>query len=202
MATGDQNDILARLQKLSPLGWFIEGLADIRDALLAGLAIGIAYIYTALEYVRLQTRISTATGGWLDMIAGDFLGDTLPRATNQSDASYRARVLAVIFRERCTRGALSQVLQQLTGRTPWIFEAARPADTSGYGLACGYGVAGVASVAPYGVPGGPIGGGYGVGSLEYASMDQVRGQVRDSDIYAAINSVRPVGYTVWARISD
>ncbi|PKN07979.1 MAG: hypothetical protein CVU24_14705 [Betaproteobacteria bacterium HGW-Betaproteobacteria-18] len=195
-----------------------------RDALLAGVANGLSFIYSLLAYVRLQTRISTATDGFLDMIAGDFLGDGLPRKANQTDASYRARIIAAIFRERGTRKAIIAVLTQLTGRAPVVFEPLRPKDTGAYGLAYGYGSGGgygtlllpfqafvtafrpsgggVANVAPYGVPGGSVGGGYGVGSMEQVPLASMQGQVTDADIFNAIESVRPAGYTIWARISS
>jgi len=224
MATGDQNDIQSRLQQLLPIGWFDDGLVPVRDAVLAGAANALAFAYSLLAYVRLQTRISTATDAFLDMISGDFLGDGLPRKANQTDSSYRARIIAAIFRERGTRKAIIAVLTQLTGRAPVVFEPQRPMDTGAYGIAYGYGSAGgygtlllpfqafvtafrpsgggVASVAPYGVPGGSTGGGYGVGSHEYAALADVQGQVTDADIYNAIESVRPAGYTIWARIGN
>lgn len=224
MATGDQNDMLSRLSGLVPTGWFTDGYAAIRDAVLAGAAWGLAFIHSALDYARAQTRIATATGGWLDVIAGDFFGDTLLRKANQTDASYRAAIIANLIRERGTRAAIIAVLLQLTGRVPVIFEPQRPIDVGGYGAAYGYGVAGgygsrllpmqafvtayrpsgggVANVAPYGNPGGSTGGGYGVGSVEYASLADLRGQVTDGDIYNAVNAVRPAVYTLWVRIID
>lgn len=224
MATGDQNDIQAKLIRLNPNGWFQDGYAALRDALMAGLASGLAFAHALLAYARLQTRIGTATDGFLDMIAGDFLGDALPRATNQTDASYRARILAAIFRERGTKSAVVKVLTQLTGRAPIVFEPLRPLDTGAYGLVYGYGQGGgygsrllplqafvtayrpsgggVANAAPYGLAGGSTGGGYGAGGLEYAALADVEGQVTDADMYNAVESVRPAGYTLWCRISN
>ncbi|QOR55294.1 MAG: hypothetical protein SHS37scaffold220_63 [Phage 67_12] len=135
MATGDQNDIQSRLRQLIPHGWFLNGLSPLRDALLLGLGNILAFGYSLLAYVRLQTRIGTATDGFLDMIAGDFFGSSLTRAANQTDASYRSRILINIFRERVTRRAVTSILTQLTGRAPGIFEPARPADTGSYGAA-------------------------------------------------------------------
>lgn len=224
MATGDRGDMFSRLVALIPVSWFTSGYAAIRDALLQGAAQGLSWVYDMLAFVRLQTRIATATGGFLDMISFDFFGYTLLRKAGQSDASFRARIIANIFRERGTRNAITKVLVQLTGRAPIIFEPQRPMDTGAYGLAYGYARAGgygslllpyqsfvtayrpsgggVANVAPYGVPGGSTGGGYGVGSHEYAALADVQGQVTDSDIFSAIESVRPAGYTIWARIGN
>jgi hypothetical protein len=221
VATGDQSDVTSRLQQLTPHGWFSNGVVPVRDALYQGAASTIAFLYSLLAYLRLQTRIGTATDGFLDMIAGDFFGSTLTRAVGQSDASLRARIILAIFRERGTRAAIVKVLQQLTGRTPIVFEPLRLADTGSYGgPMCGYGVAGgygsmllpmqsfvtafrpvgtgIPSVAGYGISTG----GYGVPSqAEYASLSMVVGAITNADIYAAIESVRPASYLVWARIS-
>jgi hypothetical protein len=224
MATGSQSDIQARLTALLPAEWFVSGQTPIVQAILAGFANGLAFIYSALAYVRLQTRIATATDGFLDLIARDYLGSSLVRSLGQSDTSFRARILAAIIRERATRNGMSKALTQLTGRAPTIFEPQNPADTGCYGgAAIGYSVAGgygslsipfqafvtayrsagggIASVAPYGVPGGAVGGGYGVGALEYGSASFISGAVLDSDIIATVNAVRPAGTTIWMRIS-
>ncbi|QTD88730.1 phage head spike fiber domain-containing protein [Burkholderia anthina] len=132
MATGDQNDIQARIARLIPISWF-ESSHAIRDAIATGLANAHAYIYAFIAYVKLQTRILTATDGFLDAVAQDFFGSSILRATNQSDASFRARILINIFRERATRNAIVKVLQDLTGRTPIIIEPQRPADCGAYG---------------------------------------------------------------------
>lgn len=222
MATGDQSDIQSRLGQLTPASWFPVGQAALRDALLQGLAAIFAFVFSLLVYVRQQTRIATATDGFLDLIAGDFFGSTLTRTLNQSDESFRSRIIINLFRERGTRNALSLVLTQLTGRAPVIFEPARPADTGayggpviGYGVAGGYGSlqlpmqafvtafrppgAGIPSIAGYGV----TTAGYATPSQgEYAALSMVQSSVTDDDIYAAIDSVRPVGYVVWARISN
>lgn len=228
MATGDQADILARLKAVVP-PWFGDA-NPILDAMLQGLAWAGSFVYTLISYTRLQTRIKTATDGWLDMIAADFFGSSLMRAAHQSDASFRARIIINLFRERGTRNAIVRVLQDLTGRTPLIFEPLRPADTGGwgqarglaYGMAGGYGSmllpyqgfvtafrptgSGIPTVGGYGeanygaTSGGP--GGYGVGAIEYASMDMIQGAVTDADIYAAIDSVKPVGTIAWTRIES
>lgn len=179
-----------------------------------------AFIYALLAYVRVQTRIATATDGFLDLIAADFFGNGLPRQGGQSDVSYRARIQSAIFLERGTRNALVRVLLQLTGRAPIVFEPQRPADTGGYGVACGYSAGGgygslaypyqsfvtafrpawtgLASIAGYGTPTGA----YNIGSqAEYASLSTVGG-IQDNDIYAAIDSVRVAGTIIWARISS
>ncbi len=225
MATGDQKDILGRLKSVLPR-WFGDS-TTILDALLQGLAWAASFVYSLWAYTELQTRIKTATDGWLDMISADFFGMALPRRANQSDASFRSRIIINLFRERATRGGVVKVLQDLTGRTPTVFEPLRPMDTgayaapnSGYGLAGGYGSmllpfqafvnalrptgSGIPNVGGYGgTAGGPGPGGYGVTSqIEYASLSMIQGAVTDADIYAAIDSVKPTGTILWTRINS
>ncbi|HHW4682389.1 MAG TPA: hypothetical protein ACQGQI_04230 [Xylella sp.] len=54
-------------------------------------------------------------------------------------------------------------------------------------------------MAGYGVPTGS----YGQASpVQWASMEMIQGAVTDADIYTAIDSVKPVGTTIWTRLSD
>lgn len=222
MATGDSTDILARLKALFPNGWFIAGSVPLRDALLQGAATGLAFVYSLLAYVRLQARIGTATDGFLDLIALDYFGSSLTRTTGQSDATFRARILAALFQERGTRASLIAALKALTGRTPVVVEVMRPSDTGSYGgPLCGYGVAGaygsmllpfqcfvqvyrpagvgIPLIAGYGISTG----GYGTASrASYASILQMQGQILDADVYATIENVRPEATTVWTAIKS
>lgn len=219
---GDQNDVYQRLRGYLPRWFPDEGQAPIITGLLRGLAYGGAFVYSLISYARLQTRIKTATDGWLDMIAADFFGDWLRRAANQSDDSFRARILLNLFRERATRAGLIKVLEDLTGRTPIVVEPTRPADTGAYSMPnWGYGVAGaygsmsmpfqafVTAFRPVGT-GIPSVAGYGVSTgaystpsqAEYASLSMIQGAVTDADIYAAIDSVKPVATIVWTRIAS
>lgn len=222
MATGDQQDIYRRMRLQLPQWFGDEATSPVLNGLLQGLAYGLAYFYSLLAYGRLQTRIKTATDGWLDMIAADFFGSALLRAANQSDTSFRNRILINLFRERATRAGLIKVLQDLTGRTPMIIEPLRPLDTGVYGGPyIGYGVAGAygSTLMPYqafviayrpagtGIPN-IAGYGYSTGAYntpsqeEYASLSMIQGAVSDADIYAAIDSVKPVATVVWTRISN
>lgn len=218
--TGDQNDVFLRIKSVLPR-WF-GSESPLLDALLQGLAGTAAFVYSLYAYARLQTRVLTATDGWLDMIAADFFGTDLQRQANQSDARFRARIIVNLIRERGTRNAIIRVLTDLTGRAPTIYEPQRPLDTgaysathSGYGAAGCYGSmllpyqafvvarrqasSGIPYVAGYGVSTG----GYGVASRgDYASISDVVGFISDDDIYAAIDSVKPIGTTVWTRIES
>jgi hypothetical protein len=221
MATGDQTDMLARLKALLPRDWFPDS-STLLDGLMAAMSSVAATVFGLIQYAGLQTRIKTATEGWLDMIAADFFGTALVRAASESDTSLRSRILLTLLRERATRAALARVLKDLTGRAPVIVEPTRPADTGGYSVGgAGYGVAGsygslltpywcfVQAFRPYssGIP--YVAGysstpsGYSTPSRgEYASLSSVQGAVTDAAIYAAIESVRPAGVTVWTCISS
>jgi hypothetical protein len=223
--TGDQHDMVARLRAVLPTRWFPDD-APVLDCLLSGLASGWSWAYQLLQYVRAQTRIGSATDVWLDLIAHDFFGSRLTRRSDQADNAFRRLIQRELFRERGTRGAIVSVLQDLTGRTPLVFEPARPADTGGYGSLAGkgggvgYSAAGgwgslllpfqcfVTVYRPIGSGiamvngwGGPAGG-YGRGTLEYASLDMVQGQVTDDDIYTAVANVLPAATIGWTRITN
>jgi hypothetical protein len=223
--TGDQQDMLARLRAVLPTRWFPDD-APVLDGLLTGLASGWSWAHDLLQYIKAQTRIGTASDIWLDIVAQDFFGHRLARRSGQNDDAFRHRIRRELLRERGTRGAVIAVLQDLTGRTPVVFEPALPSDTGGYASAAGagggvgYGVAGgwgnltlpfqafitayrpvgsgIAVVAGWGAPVG----GYGRGVVEYASLEMVQGQVTDSDIYSAVADVLPVTGVGWTRITN
>jgi hypothetical protein len=222
--TGDQNDVFARLKSNLPQRWF-GSTADsmpVVDSLLTGIATALSFVYSLYAYAKLQARIKSASDGFLDLIAFDFFGTSIQRKANQTDASFRATIIANLFRERATRNAIIKVLQDLTGRTPKIVEPKRPADTGSYGgPLIGYGVAGaygslqmpyqafviayrpigtgIPSVAGYGISTG----GYSQASqAEWASLSMIQNAVTDADIYSAIDSVRPAATIVWTDIQS
>lgn len=216
----DTLSVLARLKAVLPK-WFPD-TSPMLDALLAGWASVHALMLALIEHAGQQLRIRTATGGWLDMIAADFFGPAIVRLPGQSDASFRARILVNLLRERATRQALRRALLDMTGREPIIIEPTRPADCGGYGIAAtGYGAAGaygslsmphqcfVQAFRPVSA-GIPLVGGYGSPVLgygaaargKYASMSEIEGAITDQDILGAIEAVRPAGTTVWANISS
>jgi hypothetical protein len=221
MTIGDQTDCFNRLKAVLPNGWFKEP-TPVLDALLQGFAWALSLVYGLIAYTRLQTRINTATDVFLDLISGDFFGSALPRKTAEMDAPFRTRILANLLRERATRNGLINALVLLTGRTPRVFEPARPLDTGAYNTnICGYGVAGgygslalpsqafviayrpsgsgIPNIAGYGSPEGA----YNTPSqTEYASLSMVVGNVTDADIYAAIDAAKPVGSIIWTQLSN
>ena len=221
---GDREDMLSRLRAVLPTRWFPDS-APVLDGLLSGLATAWQWSHDLLQYVQMQTRIATATDIWLDIIALDFFGTRLVRRQGQGDPAFRNRIRRELFRERGTRGAIVAILEDLTGRTPVVFEPARITDTGGYGsigrwwcswiwLAGGWGSldlpfqcfvtafrplgSGIATVSGWGGPDA----GYGVGAIEYASLEMIQGQVTDNDIYAAVADVLPIATAGWTRITN
>ena len=208
----------ARLKALLPAGWFRD--SPVLDAVLTGIGAALQGVHDLTEYARKQTRITTAADGFLDLIALDFFGTALLRRVSEVDAPYRQRILAQLFLERGTRKGMIRALEILTGRTPLVFEPARPADTGGYGTGVtGYGVAGrygslalpsqafvtayrpsgsgIPLVAGYGTPPG----GYSTGSrATYSTLDQIIGAVTDADIFQTVNRAAPAGTRTWVTI--
>jgi hypothetical protein len=228
MATGDQQDITARLQSYLPRGWFGDfAEAPIISGLLAGIASVLAVTYTLIMFFWAQTRLQTSSGGWIDIWAADFLGASLPRKPNESDASYIQRIQIAIFQGRTTRPAMISVLTQLTGRAPIIFEPARPLDSGCLGANTGVtsfcGVARMGSIAcPFGalitvyrprVAGGSAGAAYADAQAWSAmaeplshgytgSLSQEVSAATDADIYAAINATRPIATHIGVAITN
>ena len=212
--TGDTADFAARIKAVLPNRWFPDR-SPVLDALLTGLATAWSAVYALLAFVRAQSRLATASSSFLDAIGQDFFGPRLLRRSAEADDTYRDRIAAALVREHATRDALEAALLTLTGRSPAIFEPARPADTGSYaGPAFGYGVAGawgslqlpfqvfitarrpppagIATIAGYGT----------AGPLGRASLSDSGGQVTDADIYAAITAVLPTASIAWTRITN
>jgi hypothetical protein len=221
MAIGDIDDCAARIRALVPSRWFAD-TNPIRDAVIQGIAYALSLAYSILQYVKLQTRISTATDGFLDLISFDFFGGAFPRRSAEQDVPFRQRILANLLRERATRKGMTDALVTLTGRAPIIFEPTRPLDTGayneniwGYNVAGGYGSlelnnqffitafrpssSGIPYIAGYGVPTGA----YNTPSqTEYASLSQIVGFVTDSDLFAAVDAAKAAGTIAWTQLSN
>lgn len=129
---GDQSDILKRLKEVIP-PWFGTN-TPIMDIVLSGPAKSFSGIYALIQYALLQTRIATATDGWLDLIARDFFALGFQRRKKEPDEIYSKRIQEEILRARGTRDAVSKAVFDLTGIEPLIFEPARIADTGALGV--------------------------------------------------------------------
>lgn len=214
---GDSNDIAARVKRVIPWGWW-NLLPPLRDAVIGGLSDAAAWCYTWISYAKLQARITTSSGPWLDLIALDFFGRYLQR-NGATDGAFLARIKATLLQERVTRAGMISALTALTGYAPAIFEPWNARDTGAYGIGTlGYGAAGgwgslqlpgqVFITVPVGeTPGvpnvsgyGSSAAGYGVGILEYSGPSLSPGGVTDEDIYATILATKPTGTIAWTRI--
>ncbi len=226
--TGDLTDITSRLRTVLPNRWF-AGQSPNLSAVLQCIATPWVWLYDLITYVITQTRTSTATDSWLDLIASDFFGTLLARKPNEPDSSYRSRIKAALLREAATRSAVSSGLEALTGSQPIIFEPANCMDTGSYGTLSGssplfgtglaYGQAGgwgnlglplqffvTATLPP--TPGvsmlagyGTPSGGYGAGAISYIDLCSLPGTVTDQDIQSTLCSLLPVNAVAWLRIN-
>lgn len=222
--TGDQSDILARLKRTLPR-WFGAAPTPVLDALLAAPAWALSFVYSLYAYAKQQTRIATATDGWLDLISGDFFGTSLLRKTNQTDVSYRASILAALLRPKATRQAMITVLTQLTGRAPIVFEPSLVTDTGAMNEPLSNGYCGVARMGSIAVPlnaliiafrnvaGGLGGAAYcnaptrsamsAPTSLSYLNSLSLQTSVAsDADIYAAVEATRPAATVMGVEIKN
>jgi hypothetical protein len=190
-ASGDKVDILGRLRALLP-PWFTRD-AELVSGTLQGYANAAAFVFGLYVYAKLQTRVRTATDGWLDMIAADFFGSSLSRKAGQGDDSFRVAILNNLLRERAPHAAMTKALKDLTGRTPRVIELQRPLDTGAYGYLFGYGQAGA-----YGTAGTYP---YQAFVTAYRPLAGSGYIATDADIYAAVEAVKPAVTLIWTAIS-
>lgn len=209
---GDTQDFERRLNSVLPRGWFAD-TSPVASGLLSAFGAAWATVYDLITEVMKLGRLGTISGRFLDLFAEDYFGSTLLRKQAEIDASFAQRVKQELLRPRCTRAALQQALQDITGRSAQIVEPARPADTGGYAIGgVSYGRAGawgslklnhclfitafrpqgsgIAQVAGYGT-GGPV---------IYGNMSMVATAVSDLDIFAAAAGVLPLGSVGWLHI--
>ncbi len=67
-----------------PKRWFAEQSPNL-SAILRSLATPWAWLHDMITYVIIQTRVSTATDTWLDLISYDFFGNVFIRKLNELD---------------------------------------------------------------------------------------------------------------------
>ncbi len=222
MAIGDSDNILSRMKSVLPGGWFSR-VTPIRDAMLGGVSDELATLYDQIGAANAQTRIATATGWFLDLIAWDFFGARFLRFANESDDAFRARIIKEILRERATAKGILSAVTDLTQRPASIWRPAHPGDNGGgYGITrYGYGrgkgsygsisypnqvfltvyrpvVAGIPIIAGYGAKTG----GYGKGRVAYATITDKKAVVTDADLYKAAADAAAAGVVVWTHIKS
>jgi hypothetical protein len=214
---GSTENIAARLFNLLPPSWFPNPAPNVSTVLQGFANVG-AFAYGLISFAKLQTRISTASGFFLDLVAVDYFGRFIRRRVAEADSTFMARIKKELVRERVTRKGMIQALTDLTGKAPIVFEPWNTSDAGGYGTHCGYGVAGgwgstllpaqvfltVYRPGLQGVPGvdgyGGGLGGYGVGAIEYVGPSMIAGTVTDSDVYATIEATKPSGVICWTKL--
>lgn len=221
--TGSSSDILSRVKRLLPTGWF-SSTASVRDAVVGALSDAASWCYALTGYAKAQQRLATAYGIWLDILCYDFLGPYLTRGA-LNDGAFRALIKATILQERVTRAGMIAAVTAITSKAPQVFEPWNTGDTGAYssssatGFKCGqfgYGVGtggygnmnlpGQAFMILHrGVPGGvpTVGGygspnaGYGVGQREYVGPYIQQVDIPDSVILDVVNKTKPTGTTMW-----
>lgn len=219
MATGDQNDVVGRLFRWLPQGWFPSLVGTRIYALVSGAASLLASIYQMVAYTQLQIRLQTTTDGFLDLASFDYLGNNLPRLPGETDGTYSLRIRNEIVRQKLTRTAIDSLLFELTGQHPEITEAWRGADNMAwrgrYGWRTGHysgrnfryrvfiktihaGVFGIATGgwrnpnAAWRVP-----------TFVYTDPSMTTGTgLTDDQLLDALNRIRAAGVTYWVWIAD
>lgn len=212
MAKGDQTDIFSRLQSLLPGGWFTDSSVFLSGLLAAG-ARTLSWCHTLYLYARRQTRIATASDGWLDMAAFDFLGNRVKRVGGVPDDVFRQQIMMSLFREQGTRQAIVTILEEITGNTPEVFEPQCPGDTGvyggpglGYGMAGGYGSrlmpyqAFVVAYTKKRADTASVAGNGSASRGEYVPRERQTGEATDAQIYAAVAAAKMEGTVVWVRV--
>lgn len=208
-----------RFRELLPMSWFGDS-HPVLDALLTGLVQTAIHGFQLVRFADMQARIRTASGGFLDLISGDFFGTTLPRREGEDDERFRERIRREIFRERATRQGLSKAIEDLVGTPPVIVEPQRPADTGAYSNGfLAYGVAGcwasrdldyqafVTVTLPSAV-GIPFVGGYGSPVFGYsasplavwADSSPVEDAITAEDVYDVLERNKPAGTVLWVHV--
>lgn len=202
-----------------PGRWFGDN-APVLDAVLTGIASAWVEVFSLLDGVGAQSRIATARGVFLDIAAQDYFGPKLMRRVAEVDVAYGVRIQQNLVRPRATRASVIRALQDLTGRVPVVFEPRNPADTGGYNLNMGYGLAGgygslnlpyqflVRAYRPDALPVGNASGyavgpgGYNTAPAFYADIAEFQGNISDAEIYASIAAVVPTTSIAWTNISN
>ena len=182
---GDAGDMAGRLRLTLPEGWFADD-APLRDALLGGLGAAWASLYSLLGRVRLQARLATVEGQFLDLACRDFFGLGMARRAGESDAALRARLQRALQRRRGTRAALTAAAAE-AGYSARVFEPAQPADAGAYG---------VAEAWAWGAAGG-----WGSLAMPLECLVTVTAVAPVEAIGPALAAAMPAGGAAWVRVA-
>jgi hypothetical protein len=219
-----QSDICQRIKAALPARWFGNNAPNL-DLVLGSLAAGWISLFGLLDYTKAQVRIATSFDIWLDLIALDYFQNRLKRRLREADLSFRVRITRELQRDRCTRSAVYNLIEDLTGRPPIIFEPTNPLDTGCFGArespdtgVAGYGSAGAwgslqlpfqafvtafrpitGGIAAINGWGGSIGG-FGSGQSSYIDLGMNTVQFSDAELYNDICHIAPAGTIIWVSI--
>lgn len=182
---GDAEDMAARLRLTLPGGW-VGDQAPLLDAVLKGLGTAWARMYDLLEQVKLQSRLVTVTGRFLDLACVDFFGLRIRRRAGEEDEALRARLQRAMRREHGTRKALIEAAAE-AGFEASVFEPARVSDTGAYGVAAGlaWGAAG----------------GWGSLAMPLECLVELRAVAPVEEPAPLLVETLPAGATAWVRFT-
>jgi len=142
--TYDQGDWTYRLLSLFPRSWASDqafAVGGLLYSVFNAIAGPFASLYAMLAYVKLQTRIKTATDINLDQISSDFFGGTLPRLPSETDDHFRIRILNALLGNATTRAGIAAALSNV-GFTFKIVEDGNVNDIISLGRSGGLGTFG------------------------------------------------------------
>src|ERR1700729_57514 len=133
MAIGDTTNNTYRIKHtLAP--WFGDlSERPVLNSILTAIGDSYSFCYSYYQFAKLQTRFTTAPGGWLDLFAWDYFGGRFTRRPNELDSSWQPRILQEILRPKQTRAAVVIALEDLTGQVATIVEPWSPQDYGGDG---------------------------------------------------------------------
>lgn len=144
MATGSVSDIVARLQKWLPQRWFpiqaknADGTVPRIFAQLVSWSTALSQVFAQIQYAKAQTRVGTATDGWLDLASQDYYGGNLPRLAGETDPAFAARIIAAFPPRGATRPQIIAALTAFTGTAPRVVEPWRLQDTGAWDAGISY----------------------------------------------------------------
>lgn len=235
---GSVADIANRIISLLPRGWFVNTQSQLSatssatqitisygppggiiGVIISGGSTALSWIYSLIQYVKLQTRRITTSDAFIDLGIFDFLALRVRRKASQTDASARVMWKQEVLRRRVTRAYVQQAVQDLTGTPVTIFEAFNPMDTGGIGAQWAFNEptsAWGSNAYPYtmfitavepvgaGIPNlsglNDSYGGFGAGQFALADLFLTTGDVTNQDIYDMINFTRGAGIRCWVNI--
>lgn len=144
-ATGSQANIVKRLASLIPPSWFSQasptghwwvGSTDI-GALLQGFGNVASYIYNLTVLAKVQMRLLTSVGMFIDLWSYDRLGSYIQRKTGETDVVWKTRVAKEVVRIRVSRSGMYQAILDLTGNPPVIIEPWNTGDCGAWSTGVG-----------------------------------------------------------------